>query len=965
VVAAFETRAADETPAHRTPWTSAHVTGSPEAPPAYDVERVFPALKFTQPLDMAFAPSGDRIFVAEQGGKVLSFKPGQDVEKADVAIDLRQTMTDWKSVPGSKGLDSLYGIAFDPKFESNHYVYLCYALSFDKRPSDPIGTRVSRFTVTGEPPRFDPTSEKRIIEWQAGGHNGGCIKFGKDGDLYISSGDQSDPNPPDMFQTGQDISDLRASILRIDVDHTDGDKPYAIPADNPFVKHPGARPEVWCYGLRNPWRFSFDRATGNLWVADVGWELWESIHCAKPGGNYGWSIMEGPNPVYANGKRGPTPITPPLLALSHAESASITGGFVYRGSRLPELVGQYIFGDWETRRIWAARLKGDDKLEPHRTIAQTDLRVSAFGEDPRGELYVIDYEGGGLYQLAPNPAANQPSTFPHKLSEAGLFADLARQKRAAGVVAFSINTPQWVDGSTSTRFVAVPGNGVVKWKNNDVYGRPALDFPKDSVLVRTLSVETKAGDPASARRIETQLLHYDGKQWHGYSYRWRDDGSDADLVGDAGDQRQLTIADPSLPAGKREQTWHFASRAQCLTCHTAWSGFTLAFNHPQLDLTNDNGNQLATLTSQNLLPAPRRSNEKMPRLVNPYDTSLDLTERARSYLHVNCSTCHRMGGGGSALIDLRNDQTLPQSHAFDQPAMLGSFGIENARIICPGDPSRSILLYRAAKTGSGRMPHIGSDLVDDRAVALLAEWIASFKSNQPSDADPQLASLLHGPSAADRSKAIDALLATPRGALALVAALERGELSADVRKDAIQRGLATSLPTVRDLFFHFSGKDPAQIPHLGPTFDRAKLLAMPGDATRGRDVFEKVAQCAACHTATGVTGRNLGPDLSHIATKYTPDQLLEQIVEPSKQIAEGFTAYTLETTEGDSLTGFIVKRTPSDVILRDATATEQKIPTRDIKTLKPQSLSLMPQGLLDNLAPQDAADLLTWLRSLK
>jgi putative heme-binding domain-containing protein len=324
-----------------------------------------------------------------------------------------------------------------------------------------------------------------------------------------------------------------------------------------------------------------------------------------------------------------------------------------------------------------------------------------------------------------------------------------------------------------------------------------------------------------------------------------------------------------------------------------------------------------------------------------------------------------MGGGGSALIDLRNDQTLPQTHAFDQPAMLGSFGIDDARILCPGDPSRSILLYRASKTGSGRMPHIGSDLVDDRAVALLAEWITSLKKSGDSDPDPRLAPLTHAQSADERSKAIDALLATPRGALALLAALERGELSADAKKQAIERGLASSLPTVRDLFFHFSGKDPAQIPHLGPNFDRAKLLATPGDASRGRDVFEKVAQCGACHTATGVTGRNLGPDLSHIATKYTPEQLLEQIVEPSKQIADGFTAYNVETTEGDLITGFLVSRTPSEVVVRDATAAEQKIPTSDIKTLKPQALSLMPQGLLDNLAPQEAADLLTWLKSLK
>jgi glucose/arabinose dehydrogenase len=159
-ITSVQARAADETQpqAHRTPWTSGHVTGSPETPPAYEVERVFPNLKFVQPLDAALPPDSDRIFIAEQGGKVLSFLPAAGVEKADLAIDLKQTVTDWKSIPGCRGFDSLYGIAFHPNFAQNHYVYLCYALAFPKRPAEPIGTRVSRFTVAGDPPRFDPAS---------------------------------------------------------------------------------------------------------------------------------------------------------------------------------------------------------------------------------------------------------------------------------------------------------------------------------------------------------------------------------------------------------------------------------------------------------------------------------------------------------------------------------------------------------------------------------------------------------------------------------------------------------------------------------------------------------------------------------------------------------------------------------------------------------------------------------------
>ena len=157
------------------------------------------------------------------------------------------------------------------------------------------------------------------------------------------------PSPPDVMMTGQDCSDLLSSVLRIDVDHAEPGKPYRIPPDNPFVNMPGVRPEIWAFGFRNPWKMSFDRATGDLWVGDVGWELWELIFKVKRGGNYGWSVMEGPQPVNVEGRRGPTPILPPIKAHPHSEAASITGGYVYHGTRLPELAGAYIYGDYQIR----------------------------------------------------------------------------------------------------------------------------------------------------------------------------------------------------------------------------------------------------------------------------------------------------------------------------------------------------------------------------------------------------------------------------------------------------------------------------------------------------------------------------------------------------------------------------------------------------------------------------------------
>ena len=242
-------------------------------------------------------------------------------------------------------VSALYGLVFHPQFAENRYVYLCYVRKNDL----PDGSVVSRFTVSRtDPPVIDPKSEQVILTFWSGGHNGGCLVFGKDGYLYISTGDGAGPSPPDTKMTGQDCSDLLSSILRIDVDHHEPGKSYSIPADNPFLSISGVRPEIWAFGFRNPWKMSIDRATGELWVGDVGWELWELVDKVERGGNYGWSVVEGPQPVHVEARRGPAPISPTTKVHPHSEAASITGGYVYRGPSLPELSGAYIYGDYQT-----------------------------------------------------------------------------------------------------------------------------------------------------------------------------------------------------------------------------------------------------------------------------------------------------------------------------------------------------------------------------------------------------------------------------------------------------------------------------------------------------------------------------------------------------------------------------------------------------------------------------------------
>ena len=362
------------------------------------------------------------------------------------------------------------------------------------------------------PPTFDPKSEKVLIQWYSGGHNGGCLKFGPDGYLYIATGDGTAPAPPDAFDTGQDCSDLLSSILRIDVNRESGGVPYAVPADNPFVGYKDVRPEIWSFGFRNPWKMSFDRATGDLWVGDVGWELWELVYKVEKGGNYGWSVMEGRQPVKPEGRRGPTPILPPLVDHPHTEAASVTGGFVYRGDRLPELKGQYIYGDYVTGKMWSLDYHPDRPVTPT-PLANTGLQIIGFAEDHGGELYLMDFERTGkIYRLNRNPARAVNTDFPRLLSKTGLFSDVATHTPAPGVVPYSINAPIWSDGLTGRRWMAIPGNGSANYQPVKSWG-----FPQGSVLVKTLYCPTNRGPVP----VETQLLHFENRDWRAYSYVWK------------------------------------------------------------------------------------------------------------------------------------------------------------------------------------------------------------------------------------------------------------------------------------------------------------------------------------------------------------------------------------------------------------------------------------------------------------
>jgi putative heme-binding domain-containing protein len=953
VVGRFGVRAAESDVPARLPWATSSVVGSPDPPPPLKVVRAFANLKFEKPLLVARCPGSNRLFVGEQAGVLYSFANHPDAT-AELFCDLRKEIQTLHLLPDAKEVAAVYGLAFHPDFATNRQCFVCYTLQGRKKgePNLKDGTRVSRFVVTkADPPRIDAASEEIVLSFLQGGHNGGDIHFGPDGMLYISTGDAASPNPPDPFNTGQDVSDLLSSILRIDVNRKDEGLNYAIPPDNPFVGMSKARPEVWAYGFRNPWRMSFDRQTGELFVGDVGWELWESIHRVEKGGNYGWSAAEGPQPIKAD-QIGPTPIHPALIELSHSIACSVTGGYVYRGSKFPELRGAYIFGDWETRRLWAARFDGDRTTEMPE-ITRPTVRFAAFGEDNDGELYFLDYDSGTLHTLARNDAGSQNVNFPKTLSQTGLFASLKDQQPAAGVIPFTINSRQWLDGVTAEHWAAFPGDtqaalhetgkpipSLVYWHNFRMH------FPKDAVLVRTLSL--------AQARLETQILHFDGEDWRAYTYVWRDDQSDADLAPAEGAEKELLV-------GQQTRIWPIFSRSQCMSCHSNQSEYALAFVPEQLNRAGADGrNQLVAFTEAGLIRRVANDGQPQPpfdaasaarerKVPDPADDSQPLEARARGYLHANCGHCHSDHGGGAVPLRLQFHLPLAELHAVGVRPTRGDFALPDAQIIKPGDPHTSMLYYRMAKFGRDRMPHIGSEMPDEAGLSLIERWIAGMNGGG------QAASVnLNGTPP-------DPLLTDPHSALPLARKLGRGELKPAEQKALLAAAAKLEPGPVRDLFEGYLPVAEESRRKLGSSPRPNTILVHQGDSSRGEKLFwSETVNCGKCHRL-GDRGTPVGPDLDSIGNSRSRVDLLESLLSPSRRIEPKFSAYVALDDDGRSVTGVLVRRDAESVVLRDGQGKEIVLPTKELQRLQPARASLMPDGQLASLTAQEAADLLEFL----
>lgn len=382
-----------------------------ETPLPVKTEVAFPDLKWTgwqgpdsgkslalRPLVLTHAGDGsNRVFVATQRGVLHVFPNNQKAKQTKVFLDIQKKVF----YDDNENEQGLLGLVFHPKYKSNGEFFVFY--TDRKKKNENV---VSRFRVSkADPDRADPASEEELLRlsrpfWN---HDGGTICFGADGYLYVALGDGGSANDP--FGNAQKLATLLGKVLRLDVDRKEGGKPYAIPKDNPFVKRKGARPEIWCYGLRNIWRMAFDRKTGKLWAADVGQNLWEEIDILSAGGNFGWNRREGLHPFGAKGTGPRKDMIEPIWEYHHDIGKSITGGLVYRGKRLKGLEGFYIYGDYVTTKIWALRYdEAKKRVVANRPIRDPNLPIMSFGEDEKGEIYFLTYSltGKGIYRFVPS-----------------------------------------------------------------------------------------------------------------------------------------------------------------------------------------------------------------------------------------------------------------------------------------------------------------------------------------------------------------------------------------------------------------------------------------------------------------------------------------------------------------------------------------------------------------------------------
>ncbi len=718
----------------------------PSAPPVhgYLTTNAFGNLIFADPV-MTATPPGEtnRVFVVEQNG-VVAVMTNLAFPTRSVFLDIVTRVVG--GMPNDKR--GLLGLAFHPGYATNGYFYVYYSTT--ATTPVPGGTnaahqRLSRFSVSPANPDLAlPNSEQTILTLfdQAGNHNGGSLHFGPDGYLYLSLGDEGDGD--DRLNNSQIIDkDFWSGIIRIDVDNQPGNLApnphpaispgtYSVPVDNPYVGvttwygsnlvPAKVRTEFYAIGLRNPWRMSFDPLTGWLYCGDVGQGAREEIDVIVKGGNYGWAFREGfiagPKPT----PPGATAINPILdygRGSGTNQGSSVSGGVVYRGSRIPALYGHYIFADYVSGNVWATRYDGTNATPFVRLTGE--LGVAGFGTDPsNGDVLLADQNDDTIKRLVFTTVSGQ--RYPETLDGTGAFADLETLAPNQGIVPYDVNVPFWSDNAIKTRWFFVPTNQFISFSPVNPWS-----FPTGTVWIKHFELELTNGAAASRKRLETRLLvRYNsasGQEVYGVTYRWGDSQTNATLVPDEGLDETFLVSDGGT---LRTQVWHYPGRSECLQCHRRLAGLALGFNTPQLNRDVNYGgladNQIRAMSHAGYFTRAVTNLNTLRAMAHATNEAVSVEQRARSYLAANCAHCHMPGGSALGNFDARLFPTLTATRLVNG-LLVNDGGNSSNRVVSPGSLERSMLLTRISSEGPGRMPPLASRVIDDQAVELVSRWI--------------------------------------------------------------------------------------------------------------------------------------------------------------------------------------------------------------------------------------------------
>ena len=742
----------------------------------YSTENALNGITFNGPIVVTSVPGEtQRLFVAERGGTIQLVDFEGELPEKSLYLNLSSILEVGESLRNN-GESGLLSLVFHPDFSKNGKLFVYYSVDVREGGPTRLFQRLHRITISS-PQAKVPTIESHTplltIRDRAGNHNGGDLHFGPDGYLYLSLGDEGGGN--DQFDNSRYITqrfDLPGTsnrvmrtgfwgkLLRLDVDgrassvepnpHMQDSRvfpsavhsgTYWIPSDNPFIgisewngeviDPKDVRTEIWATGLRNPFRWSFDMPTGRAFLLDVGQAAYEEVNLITSGGDYGWSWREG---LHGFGS-GPSPQNPPVSGFEPVDPIfeydhsndwqgndaviygfSGTGGVVSRGARLPELHGAYLFADYVSGII--AALREVDGIWVGERLAMDDA-IADFGIDPRnGDVLFADIVAGTVKRLVRSGTSGAAP--PDRLSALGVFSDLELLTPESGIVPYEPNVSFWSDHADKRRWFALPN-----LTDTIEYHRDAnWKFPAGMVWIKHFDIETTRGDPTTARKLETRVLVKTDAAVYGLSYRWRDDQTDADLVGEEGMGESISV----IEEGKvREQVWRFPGRGECLTCHTPAGGYGLSFNTRQLARSQVYGgvevSQIGALADAGYLDTVPVSPESLPGFAPLDDATQSLEWRARSYLAVNCAQCHQPGGTGIGDWDAWGSIRTEESKMVEGSLMNDLGDLQN-RLLARGDPEHSVILQRLIGASGQRMPPLGSNEIDSGAIELLTEWIS-------------------------------------------------------------------------------------------------------------------------------------------------------------------------------------------------------------------------------------------------